>query len=96
MEDKKNGKGKMIVQNIIMENRERLSVSGVIDVDSFNDESIILDTELGTLIVKGQDLHINKLNLDIAELIVEGDIDSCAYSDKELRKGMSFFSNIFK
>lgn len=97
MEDKKIGKSKMPIQNLILENREKLSVSGVIDVDSFNDENITLETELGTLIVKGQDLHINKLNLDNAELIVEGDIESCMYSDKDLRaKGFSFFSNLFK
>ena len=94
MEDKK----KVSAQNLIMENRERLSVTGVVDVDSFNDESIILETDLGTLIVKGQDLHINKLNLDNAELIVEGDIESCSYSDKEYgkSKGLNFFGNLFK
>lgn len=97
MEDKKVNKSKTLVQNLILENRERLSISGVIDVNSFNDESIILETELGTLIVKGQDLHINKLNLDNAELVVEGDIESCTYSDKELKsKGFSLFSNLFK
>ena len=97
MEDRKSSKTNMPIQNLILENREKLSVSGVIDVSSFNDENIILETELGTLIVRGQDLHINKLNLDIAELIVEGDIESCAYSDKDLRtKGMGFFSSLFK
>lgn len=94
MEEKK----RAIAQNLIMENRERLSVTGVVDVDSFNDESILLETDLGTLIVKGQDLHINKLNLDNAELIVEGDIESCTYSDKEYgkSKGLNFFGNLFK
>lgn len=97
MEDKKVSKNKNTVQNIILENREKLSVSGVIDVDSFNDESIVLDTELGVLIIKGQDLHINKLNLDIAELVVEGDIESCIYSNKDLKsRGLGFFSSIFK
>lgn len=94
MEDKK----RAYAQNLILENREKLSVTGVVDVDSFNDENIILETELGTLIVKGQDLHINKLNLDNAELVVEGDIESCTYSDKEYgkSKGFSFFGNLFK
>jgi len=97
MDDKKMGKPKIPMQNLILENRERLSVSGVIDVNSFNDESIILETELGTLIVKGQDLHINKLNLDNAELIVEGDIESCNYSVEDMKtKGFSLFSNLFK
>lgn len=97
MEDKKINKTKVPVQNLILENRERLTVTGVIDVNSFNDESIILETEVGTLIVKGRDLHINKLNLESAELIVEGEIDSCLYSDKELKgKGFNLFSSLFK
>lgn len=96
IEDKKAAKPK--VQNLILENRERLSVSGVIDVESFNDECIIVDTELGVLIVRGEDLHISKLNLDSSELNVEGDILSCEYSDTEggKSKGNGFFSRMFK
>lgn len=97
MDDGKVNKSKVSVQNLILENRERLSLSGVVDVTSFNEDSIILETDLGTLIVKGQDLHINKLNLDNAELVVEGEIDSCTYSDKEFKsKSFSLFSNLFK
>lgn len=97
MEEKKITKSKTSIQNLILENRERLSLSGVIDVNSFNEESIILETELGTLIVKGQDLHINKLNLENAELVVEGDIDSCNYSNKEFKsKGFGLLSSLFK
>lgn len=86
------------IQNLILENREKLSVSGVVDVESFNEDSIIIDTELGTLVIRGEDLHINKLNLDSSELIVEGDIISCEYSDRDgsRSKGMGFFSKMFK
>ena len=96
IEEKKTLKPK--VQNLVLENRERLSVSGIIDVESFNDECVIVDTELGVLIVRGEDLHISKLNLDNAELNVEGDIFSCEYSDKEpgRSKGFGFFSKMFK
>ena len=68
IEDKKTPKPK--VQNLILENRERLSVSGVIDVESFNDESVIVDTELGVLVVRGMDLHINKLNILISIFLI--------------------------
>lgn len=96
IEDKKTPKPK--VQNLILENRERLSISGVIDVESFNDESVIVDTELGVLIVRGADLHINKLNLDSSELSIEGDIVSCEYSDRDgsRSKGSGFFARMFK
>jgi len=94
IDDKKVPKGKS--QNLILENREKLSISGVIDVESFNDESVVVETELGTLIVRGQDLHINKLNIDNYELDIEGDIVSCEYSDKERSKGLGFFAKMFK
>jgi sporulation protein YabP len=95
IEDKKISKPK--IQNLILENREKLSVSGVLDVESFNDEAVVIETELGLLIVRGEDLHINKLNLDNSELNIEGDIVSCEYSDKEGSKSKGgFFSKMFK
>ncbi len=93
-EDKKISKPK--VQNLILENRERLSISGVIDVESFNDECVIVDTELGGLIIRGEDLHINKLNLDNSELSIEGDILSCEYNNKDGSKSGGFWSKMFK
>jgi len=96
IEEKKIIKAK--VQNLIIENREKLSISGVLDVESFNDEAVIVDTELGVLIIRGEDLHISKLNLENAELNIEGDIISCEYSDKEgsKSKGNGFFGKMFK
>ena len=52
------------VQNLIIENREKLSISGVIDVLSFDDQMVILETELGMLTTKGEDLRITKLSID--------------------------------
>lgn len=96
IEEKKVSKPK--VQNLILENREKLSISGVLDVESFNDECVIIDTELGILMIRGEDLHINKLNLDNSELNIEGDIISCEYSDREgsKSKGGGFFGKMFK
>lgn len=45
------------VHNLMMENREKLTVSGVIDVDSFCEDTIVLYTDMGTLTIKGSDLH---------------------------------------
>ena len=56
-----------VVQNVILENREKLSISGVLDVLSFDDQIVILETELGLLTIKGDNLRINKLSLDTAE-----------------------------
>ena len=87
-----------VIQNLILENRQKLSVSGVADVLSFDDQVVIIETELGLLTVKGENLRINKLSLDISEVIVEGDISSMNYSDQkssEKSKG-SLISKIFK
>ena len=85
------------VQNLVLENREKLSISGVLDVLSFDDQIVILETELGLLTVKGENLRINKLSIDTSEVIVEGDISYLAYSDKENKENKtSFMSKIFK
>ena len=86
-----------IVQNLVLENRNRLNISGVLDVLSFDDQIIILETELGMLTVKGDNLRINKLSIDTSEVIVEGEIISLEYSNKDLdKKNESFLGKIFK
>ena len=96
IEEKKVPKPK--VQNLFLENREKLNITGVIDVESFNDESVVVDTELGVLVIRGIDLHINKLNIDDSELGIEGEIISCEYSEREgsRSKGGGFFARMFK
>ena len=87
-----------VIQNLILENRQKLSVSGVADVLSFDDQVVIIETELGLLTVKGENLRINKLSIDTSEVIVEGDISSMNYSEQkgsEKSKG-SLISKIFK
>ena len=87
-----------VLQNIILENREKLSISGVLDVLSFDDQIVILETELGLLTVKGENLRINKLSLDTAEVIVDGEIYNLGYSEKDLEKksGGGLLSKIFR
>lgn len=75
-----------VIQNLILENREKLNVSGVLDVLSFDDQIVIVETELGLLTVKGDNIRINKLSLDTSEIVVEGEINSLGYSNKDLDK----------
>ena len=91
-EDKGIGK---VPHNMILEDRKRLVVSGVTDVDSFDENVVIVYTNLGGLTVKGGDLHINALNVDTGELTIEGEIFSLVYNDNVKTKG-SFFKNLFK
>lgn len=83
-------------QTLLLENREKLCVTGVADVESFNDQMIVAITDLGILIIRGEELHINKLCLESNELIIEGDIFSLEYSDGDTGKSKSFFGRMFK
>lgn len=82
--------------NVILEDRHNLSVSGVSDIDSFDEQTIIIYTELGELTVKGENLHINSLSLEIGELSVQGDIDALVYSSRQPVKNSGFFSKVFR
>lgn len=98
IEERKNtGPLSNVIQNLILENRNKLSISGVKDVLSFDDQVVIMETELGLLTVKGENLKINKLSIDTSEVIVEGEINNLSYSDhtKKEQDG-SLFSKIFK
>lgn len=87
-----------VIHNVILENRKKLSVSGVDDVESFNDEEIVLHTEeQGVLVLKGSDLHINKLNVDSGDVSITGEINSMEYVAASLKsKGPGIFSKMFR
>ena len=74
--------------------RERLTVSGVEDVERFDETGIIMSTAAGTLVVTGEDLHIDKLSLDGGELHVDGRIDSVSYEEESPGRG-GFLSRLF-
>ena len=65
---------------VLLQNRKSGSFSGIVDVLSFDVAEILLETELGMLLIKGNDLHVNRLSLEKGEVDVEGRIDSIAYS----------------
>lgn len=95
--EERKGLSNNVIQNLVLESREKLSISGVLDVLSFDDQIVIVETELGLLTVKGEDLRINKLSIDTSEVVVEGDIYSMSYSEKDVeKKGGSIIGKIFK
>ena len=63
-----------------LDGRESLTVSGVEDVERFDETGIVMSTAVGTLVVTGEDLHIGKLSLDGGELHVDGRIDSLTWA----------------
>ncbi len=86
-----------ISHSVLMENREKVTITGVEDVDSFDESAVLLVTEQGFITLHGIDLHINKLNLEDGQLIVEGEILGLEYSNQEGGRGKGgFFSKMFR
>ncbi len=81
---------------VVIENRERLIISAVNDVESFDDEKVIVLTGMGTMTVRGAGFRINRLNVDEGQLIIEGEIDGIEYSDTVRDTGGGFFGRLFK
>lgn len=80
--------------SIILEDRKKLSVSGVEDVESFDERQIILLTHQGSLILRGEELHIDRLSLETGELSVTGLITDLGY--EETAHSGSLWSKLFK
>jgi sporulation protein YabP len=82
---------------LLLSNRQRLEVSGVRHVDSFDDKSIVLETVLGMLHLKGENLHIKQLSLEQEKLEVEGDIQGLEYSEsREDKRGRGLLARLLK
>lgn len=94
MEERQTQKGHKLVIN----NRKTSMVTGVLDVLSFDLNEIMLETEQGMLMVKGTDLHVNRLSVEKGEVDLSGNIDSISYSNVSQisRDGDGFFAKLFK
>ncbi len=79
-------------------NRRTCNLTGVCDVLSFDVNEIILETDQGMLMIKGSELHVNRLTLDKGEVDIEGKIDSFTYSEQAGIgvKGESLLTRLFK
>lgn len=66
---------------LLMEEREKIQVGGVLEVLSFDEEGVMMETTCGLLMLKGEDLHIGRLDLDSGEVTVTGTLDSIDYSE---------------
>lgn len=83
---------------LVVNNRKTSTVTGVLDVLSFDLNEILLETEQGMLMVKGTDLHVNRLSVEKGEVDLAGNIDSIAYSNvtHSSKQGESLLSKLFR
>lgn len=80
--------------SVILENRKSLTATGVSNVDSFDEQTIVAYTDLGELTIKGKGLNISRLNIETGELDVTGEISSLTYSENQSSGGL--FSRLFR
>ena len=83
-----------LMHNIVIENRQRLSATGIQNVDSYEYDCIVAQSECGEIIIKGHDLKITRLSVETGDMTVEGSIDSASYNAPKVSG--SFFSRVFK
>lgn len=80
--------------DVILESRKKATMTGISDVESFDEETIIAQSSCGEITVQGSSLKISKLSVESGDMIIEGEIHSIAYSEGK-RQG-SFFSKVFR
>ena len=80
---------------LTLDGRDKLTVSGVEDVERFDENEIVMNTTDGVLIVNGENLHIGKLSLDGGELHVDGRVDALSYEDGAVSHGGGLLSRLF-
>ncbi|MBQ5841018.1 MAG: sporulation protein YabP [Clostridia bacterium] len=79
---------------LIMQDRRELELTGVSDVDSFDETTVTAYTSLGELTIRGRGLHIRRMDLESGSLSMEGQIDSLTYADTSRATG--FFGRLFR
>ena len=94
--DEKNNVSK--AHKVLLVNRKSGAFGGIVDVLSFDVAEILLETEIGMLLIKGQDLHVNRLSLEKGEVDIEGRIDSLTYSEIKTagKQAESLLGRLFK
>ncbi len=82
--------------SLTLTRREKLNATGITDVISFDDENIVAQTTMGILVIRGDKLHINSLNLEKGTLNIDGNIISFMYDENEGVQKNTFLSRLFK
>lgn len=82
--------------SIVMQDCSNLSINGVTDADSFDENRIQLFTECGEMAVIGENLHVNEMNVDTGRLTVEGTVTAIIYGDRAHKKRPGIFARLLR
>ena len=88
----------ILPHSLSLKNRSFLQISGITDIENFNDQTVTAYTQQESLLITGENLHIKKLNLEQGELCLTGKIFALTYrgKGKSAKSKKSFFEKIFK
>ncbi|WP_035380649.1 sporulation protein YabP [Fervidicella metallireducens] len=81
---------------IHIDSRQRIDITGVSEVITFNEDSVLLVTNMGTLNIKGKNMKVNKLNVDNGDMSIEGEFISLTYINKDVKNKESIMKKLFK
>lgn len=85
-----------MAHNLVLQGRKDLSVSGVLEVISFDEDIVVIKTSMGQLTIVGQDLRISKTNVQTGELVLDGKIEECSYCDTQNKNNSNgIFKRLF-
>lgn len=82
--------------NAILENRTRLMLTGVNEVERFDENIAVLYTQLGQLTVKGEKLHISEMSIESGEFSIDGEITALIYGERDLVGRLSFLGKLLR
>jgi sporulation protein YabP len=83
-----------LMHDLIIESRKKVTLTGIVDVESFDEETIVARSHCGEICIKGSSLKISRLSVESGDMTVEGQVDSVAYS--EARSAGNFLSRVFR
>ena len=85
----------LLPHTLVIENRNKLTVTGATDIGSFDEESVIIFTDYGEITIQGNSLQVTRLSVDSGEFCAQGNIISVGYVEK-IQKNSSIFSKVFR
>ncbi len=84
------------LHSAVLENREKLMLSGVTAVDSFDDRTVLLYTKLGELVILGRGLHLEQMSLETGDVTVTGEVQALRYGDRDRNAPQGFFGRLLR
>lgn len=87
---------KLEIHDVKLVGRKKLELTGVIEVLNFNEENVILETSMGGLLIKGNNMKVNVLNVENGDMCIDGFINSLTYVSKDKTKKESILKKMFK